>query len=86
MKTINLLDTVANIKPISQERLTLIESEYSQLQNLPSGQVGTVVEIYKKADKYYYLVEFADNNGVEYAMAILQEDELLILHYELQIA
>jgi hypothetical protein len=86
MKTINLFDTVANINPISQERLTLVESEYSQLQNLPSGQVGTVVEIYEKADKYYYLVEYADNNGVEYAMAILQEDELLILHYELQIA
>ena len=86
MKTINLLDTVANLKAISQERLTLVESEYSSIQNLPSGQIGTVVEIYEKAGENYYLVEFADNNGVEYAMAILQVDELLVLHYDLQVA
>ena len=86
MKTINLLDTVANLKEISAERLTLVESEYSDIQNLPSGQIGTVVEIYEKAGEKYYLVEFADNNGVEYAMAILKVDELLVLHDDLQVA
>ena len=31
----------------------------------------------------HYLVEFADLRGREYAMAILQMDEVLSLHYEL---
>jgi hypothetical protein len=31
-------------------------------------------------------VEFSDNQGREYAIAILKEDELLVLHYELEVA
>lgn len=83
MKNIQILDTVAIIHPVSLERLTLVEPEQFAIDCLPSGQVGTVVEVYEPDQ---YLVEFSDNQGREYAMAILQEDELLILHYEIQVA
>jgi hypothetical protein len=33
-----------------------------------------------------YLVEFADLEGREYAMAVLRPDEVLPLHYELPLA
>jgi hypothetical protein len=48
--------------------------------------VGTVVEVYERAEDCQYLVEFADTQGREYAMATLREDELLVLHYELIVA
>ncbi|GFE69337.1 DUF4926 domain-containing protein [Chroococcus sp. FPU101] len=85
MKNIQILDTVAIIHPVSLERLTLVEPEQFGIEGLPSGQVGTVVEVYEQDGKHY-LVEFSDHQGREYAMAILQEDELLVLHYELQVA
>nr|WP_240518587.1 hypothetical protein [Leptolyngbya sp. BC1307] len=40
------------------------------------------MEIYEGAVRRY-LIEFADLQGREYAMAILQIDEILALHYEL---
>ena len=43
-----LLDTVAIINSVSFERLTLAESNHRTVQSLPSGQVGTVVEVYQK--------------------------------------
>ncbi|HBE17206.1 MAG TPA: DUF4926 domain-containing protein [Cyanobacteria bacterium UBA11149] len=86
MKNIKLLDTIAILNSVPLERLTLVESDYASVESLPSGQVGTVVEVYSKNDSYKYLVEFSDSQGREYAMAILQEDELLVLHYELQVA
>lgn len=76
------LDTVATIHPIPANRLTLIEPDYQSIQYLPVGQVGTVVEIYED-ETPHYLVEFADLQGREYAMAILQANEILSLHYEL---
>lgn len=85
MKNIKLLDTVAIINSISIERLTLVELDYASIQNLPSGQVGTVVEIYKETEEPHYLVEFADTQGCEYAMAVLKTDELLVLHYDLEV-
>lgn len=33
-----------------------------------------------------YLVEFADSQGSEYAMAMLKADEILVLQYELAVA
>jgi hypothetical protein len=86
MKTIQLFDTVTNIKPIIQERLTLVEPNYQSIQSLPSGQVGTIVEVYNEVNPCQYLVEFADTQGREYAMATLKVDEILVLHYELTIA
>jgi hypothetical protein len=86
MEKIKLFDTVAIINPVPIEQLTLVEPDYITLQNLPPGQVGTVVEVYERAEDCQYLVEFADTQGREYVMATLREDELLVLHYELTVA
>jgi Domain of unknown function (DUF4926) len=86
MKDIQLLDTIAILNPIYRERLTLVEPNNETVSGLPSGQVGTVVEVYEKGSGYQYLVEFSDSQGREYAMAILPADELLVLHYELEVA
>jgi hypothetical protein len=86
MEKIKLFDTVAIINPVSIERLTLVEPDYTSIQNLPPGQVGTVVEVYERAEDSQYLVEFSDTQGHEYVMATLREDELLVLHYELTVA
>ncbi|NES64735.1 MAG: DUF4926 domain-containing protein [Okeania sp. SIO2D1] len=48
--------------------------------------LDTVVEVYEKGGEKQYLVEFADSQGREYAMATLKADELLPLHYELKVA
>ncbi|NJL91745.1 MAG: DUF4926 domain-containing protein [Coleofasciculaceae cyanobacterium SM2_1_6] len=85
MKTLNLLDTIAILNSVSIDRLTLVRARIS-ISGLPSGQVGTIVEIYDNREENQYLVEFADNQGCEYAMAILKENEVLALHYELTIA
>jgi hypothetical protein len=68
------LETIATLKPIPIERLQLVE-ESTKIVSLPSGQVGTIVEVYEE-DKYY-LVEFADSQGCAYAMATLTPDEIL---------
>ena len=86
MTNILSLDTVAIIHPIAKERLTLVEPKYESIKTLSSGQVGTVVEVYERKGDKQYLVEFSDNQGREYAMAILTEDELLVLHYDLNVA
>lgn len=86
MNKLKLLDTVATLHPVPIEQLTLIDSDYSLIQNLPSGQVGTIVEVYEGTDDCQYLVEFADLQGCEYAIATLKADELLALHYELTVA
>ncbi|NMF63507.1 DUF4926 domain-containing protein [Brasilonema octagenarum UFV-E1] len=86
MKKFKLLDTVALLNPVSIERLSLVEPDYTSIKSLPSGQVGTIVEVYEEAEEYHYLVEFADTQGREYAMATLKADELLLLQYELTVA
>jgi len=90
MTSLNLFDTITNLQPIPRERLRLVETEYESLVSLPAGQVGTVVEIYpsesSSVTEPQYLIEFADSQGREYAMAVLEADELLVLHYELAIA
>lgn len=83
MKTVQLFETVTNIKPIPKERLTLVELNDQSIQYLPRGQVGTLVAIYDEVNPHQYLVEFADTQGREYAMATLKADEILVLHYEL---
>jgi hypothetical protein len=85
MGIVTSLDTVANLMPIARDRLTLIEPEFESIQQLPMGQVGTVLEIYE-GECLCYLVEFADWEGREYAMAVLRPDEVLPLHYELPLA
>ncbi|MGB0563266.1 MAG: DUF4926 domain-containing protein [Spirulinaceae cyanobacterium] len=78
------LDTIANVTPIAGDRLTLVEPEYQSIQQLPVGQVGTILEIYP-GELPRYLVEFADLQGYEYAMTMLQPTEVLALHYELSL-
>ncbi|MCF2151682.1 DUF4926 domain-containing protein [Desmonostoc muscorum LEGE 12446] len=80
------MDTIATLKPIPIERLELVEEDYTSIESLPSGQVGTIVEVYEQEEEYHYLVEFADTQGCEYAMATLRADEILVLHYDLAIA
>lgn len=79
----NLLDTVAILANIPANRLQLVETEYTSLPHLPQGLIGTVVEVYQQENIPHYLVKFADEQGREYAMAILQASELLVLHAEL---
>ncbi|MGK7941337.1 MAG: DUF4926 domain-containing protein [Crocosphaera sp.] len=86
MTNILSLDTVAIINPIAKERLTLVEPEYELIESLPSGQLGTIVEVYEREGEKQYLVEFSDNQGQEYAMVILKENEFLVLHYTLEVA
>lgn len=86
MKNLKLLDTIALLNPVSIDRLTLLEPEYRSIPSLPRGQVGTIVEIYHNGEENQYLVEFADNQGYEYAMAILKEAEILAIYYELTVA
>ena len=85
MSSVTSLDAVANLMPIARDRLTLIEPEFESIQQLPIGQVGTVLEVYE-GECPCYLVEFADLEGREYATAVLSSDEVLPLHYELPLA
>lgn len=86
MKKIKLLDTVALIKQIQRARLTLVDDDYEDIESLPPGQVGTIVEVYERGETCQYLIEFSDGTGCEYAMAILKAEEFLVLHYELTAA
>jgi len=86
IKYFKLWDSVAILKPVSNTRLTLVEPEYDSISSLPVGLVGTIVEVYDTGNECQYLVEFADSQGIEYAMAILKADEILVLHYELAVA
>ena len=74
-----LLDTVALLQDLPQDRLTLTEVERDMQQGLLSGTEGTIVHIHDQSDPFHYLVEFADSQGCEYAMATLQKQEFLIL-------
>ncbi len=47
METVRLLDAVATLKPVAFGRLTLVEPNYTSIQNIPIGQVGTIVEFYE---------------------------------------
>ncbi|MEG4301470.1 DUF4926 domain-containing protein [Microcoleus sp. D3_18a_C4] len=81
-----VLDSVAILKPISNTRLALVEPEYASISSLPVGLVGTIIEVYDTEKECQYLVEFADSQGSEYAMAMLKADEILVLQYELAVA
>jgi hypothetical protein len=83
MKTPQLLDTIAILKPISVDRLSLMESEYDFYSSLPVGLVGTIVDVHQDNQGIDYLVEFADSDGCEFAIAYLKANEFLTLQYEL---
>ncbi|KKI98297.1 DUF4926 domain-containing protein [Prochlorothrix hollandica] len=83
MITPQLFDTIATLQPISLDRLHLSEPEIDRIGQLPIGQVGTIVEIYTTQPEPHYLIEFADPQGRAYALATLQAQDFLLLHYEL---
>ena len=83
MNQLDLLDIVAPLNPIPRNRLILVYSELPDIISLPKGHVGTIVEVYNQPEGIQYLVEFSDQTGCEYAMAVLKPEELLVLHYEL---
>ena len=83
MKTPQLLDTIAILKPISVDRLSLIEAEYDFNSALPVGLVGMIVDIHQDNQGVDYLVEFSDSDGCEFAIAYLRANEFLTLQYEL---
>ena len=78
-----LLDTVALLNDLTVDRLTLLEPTYANLQYLPSGLMGAIVEVYQQGSDRFYRVEFSDAQGCEYAMAVLKAEELLVLQSEL---
>ena len=63
-----------------------MEPKYASISSLPLGLVGTLIELYDTGKECQYLVEFADSQGSEYAMAILKADEILVLQYEFAVA
>ncbi len=78
-----LLDTVALLHDTPIERFTLLEPDYAVFPALPSGLIGTIVEIYQQGQAQLYRVEFSDREGCEYALAILNATEILVLQSEL---
>ena len=46
----------------------------------------TIVEVYDTKKNCQYLVKFTDSQGIEYAMAILKANEILVLQYELAVS
>lgn len=80
--TPELLDTVALLNDVPVERLTLLEPPYAAISALPSGLMGAVVEVYQQGLTQMYRVEFSDSQGREYALALLEASELLVLQLE----
>ena len=46
----------------------------------------TIIEVYDTEKKCQYLVKFADSQDIEYVMAILKANEILVLQYELAVS
>jgi hypothetical protein len=80
------LDSVAILKPILNTQLALVSPEYASISSSPVGLVGTIIEVYDTGKECQYLVEFAESQGIEYAMAMLKADEILVRQYELVLA
>lgn len=74
------------MKAVPNTRLTLLESEPASISSLPARLVTTILEVYDTGKESQYLVEFAESQGSEYAMAMLKADEILVLQYELALA
>jgi len=53
-----------------------LESEHASISSLPAGLVETLVEVYNTGKEGQYLVELADSQGIEDAMAILKAEEI----------
>ncbi len=64
---------------LQQYDIVALTSDLPQ-ENLWSGQVGTVVEIYNDGEAYE--VEFVDKDGHTYGLLTLRPEQLMLLHYE----
>ena len=67
MKKFKLFDVVALTADLPEE-------------NLLSGQVGTIVEIYNDGEAFE--VEFVNVKGETYGLLTLASEQLMLLHYE----
>lgn len=67
MKNFKLFDVVALTADLAEE-------------NLASGQVGTIVEIYNDGEAFE--VEFINVKGETYGLLTLYPEQLMLLHYE----
>jgi hypothetical protein len=67
MKNFKLFDVVALTTDLPDE-------------NLWSGQVGTIVEVYNDGEAFE--VEFVDRDGHTYGLLALPPEQLMLLHYE----
>ena len=66
MDSLDLLDVVVLLADRPQEKIR-------------TGSLGTIVETFADGT---YLVEFADLNGVAYAMPVLPANQLMKVHQE----
>lgn len=67
MRNLKLFDVVALTRDLSEE-------------NLLSGQVGTIVEVYNEGEAFE--VEFVTTKGETYGLLTLRPEQLMLLHYE----
>ncbi len=67
MKNFKLFDVIALTKDLPEE-------------NLWSGQVGTIVEVYNDGEAFE--VEFVDKDGQTYGLLTLLPEQIMLLHYE----
>lgn len=73
MKMIPVLAVVALTEDLPEHKLT-------------RGQIGTVVEHLERDGERALLVEFSDEQGEAYAIAVLRPDQLMVLHRDTQAA
>ncbi len=67
MKNFKLFDVIALTTDLPEE-------------NLWSGQVGTIVEVYNNGGAFE--VEFVDKDGYTYGLLTLSPEQMMLLHYE----
>ena len=67
MKNLKLFDVIALTENLPEE-------------NLLSGQVGTIVEVYNGGEAFE--VEFVNVKGETYGLLTLYPEQLMLLHYE----
>jgi hypothetical protein len=67
MKNLKLFDVVALTTDLPEE-------------NLFSGQVGTIVEVYNDGEAFE--AEFVDKAGYTYGLLTLRPEQFMLLHYE----
>ena len=67
MKSLEIFDVVALTVDLPRE-------------NLLSGQVGTIVEVYNNGEAFE--IDFVDREGFTYALLTLQPEQLMPMYHE----